>query len=133
METSVKKYFIWINILRLILYIWYIIIFQSTPRKVYVFGVILVRIQSECEKIRTRKTPITVTFHAVKSLIDPFHATSLILYPLKTSKTQRFFDVSRSIKRDQRWVDCSSLVLPLAFCDMRVYVEHGNKILENYV
>ena len=30
-----------------------------------VFGVILVRIQSECVKIRTRITPNTDTFHAV--------------------------------------------------------------------
>ena len=30
-----------------------------------VFGFFLVRIQSECEKIRTRKTPNTDAFHAV--------------------------------------------------------------------
>ena len=36
--------------------------------KVSVFGVILVRIQSECGKIRTTITPNTDTFHAVPIL-----------------------------------------------------------------
>ena len=36
--------------------------------KVSVFGVILVRIQSECGKIRTTITPNTDTFHAVPTL-----------------------------------------------------------------
>ena len=36
--------------------------------EVSVFGVILVRIQSECRKIRTRITPNTDTFHAVPTL-----------------------------------------------------------------
>ena len=38
------------------------IIFTNTAWKMSVFGVFLVRIQSECGKIRTRKTPITGTF-----------------------------------------------------------------------
>ena len=37
-----------------------------TASKVSVFEVILVRIQSECGKIRTRITPIMDTFHAVQ-------------------------------------------------------------------
>ena len=36
-----------------------------TTWKVSVFGVFLVRIQSECRKIRTRKTPNMDTLHAV--------------------------------------------------------------------
>ena len=40
------------------------------------------RIQSECAKIRTRKTPYLDTFHAVMSAIDK-HA------PLKTKKIKR--------------------------------------------
>ena len=36
-----------------------------TARKLSVFGVFLVRIQSQCGKIRTRKTPNTDPFHAV--------------------------------------------------------------------
>ena len=31
-----------------------------------IFGIFLVRIQADCWKIRTRKTPITDTFYAVK-------------------------------------------------------------------
>ena len=43
------------------------------------------RIQSECGKIRTRKTPNTDTFHAVSMLqLNPFLANVPILYPLKT-------------------------------------------------
>ena len=34
-----------------------------------IFGVILVRIQSKCGKIRTRVTPNTETFHAVISFL----------------------------------------------------------------
>ena len=37
----------------------------STAQKVSVFGVILVRIQSECGKTRTRITPNTDAFHPV--------------------------------------------------------------------
>ena len=40
----------------------------NTVWKVSVFGVILVRIQSECGKIQTRITPNTDTFYAVQSL-----------------------------------------------------------------
>ena len=36
-----------------------------TVRKMSVFGVYLVRIQSECRQVRTRKTPNTNTIHAV--------------------------------------------------------------------
>ena len=39
--------------------------FKRTLREVSIFGVFLVRIQSECGKIRTRKTPNTDIFHAV--------------------------------------------------------------------
>ena len=39
-----------------------------TAWKMSVFGVILVRIQSECVKIRTRKTPNTVNFYAVRGV-----------------------------------------------------------------
>ena len=38
--------------------------------KVSIFGVFLVRIQSECGKIQTRKTPNMDTFHIVKALWD---------------------------------------------------------------
>ena len=38
----------------------------STAQKVSVFGVFLVRIQPECGKIETRKTPNIDTFHVVK-------------------------------------------------------------------
>ena len=41
------------------------VIVDFTAWNVYVFGVLLVRIQSECGKIRTKKTPNTDTFHAV--------------------------------------------------------------------
>ena len=34
-------------------------------------------------------------------LINPFHATDLFLYPVKTSENQRFFDFSGGIKRGQ--------------------------------
>ena len=40
-----------------------------TACKVSVFGVFLVRIQSKCEKIQTRKTPNTNTFYAVYSVL----------------------------------------------------------------
>ena len=36
-----------------------------SAQKVSVFGVILVRIQSKCVKMKTRITPNTSTFHAV--------------------------------------------------------------------
>ena len=42
-----------------------LIFLQYTAWKVSVFGVILVRIQAECGKIRTRITPNTDNFHAV--------------------------------------------------------------------
>ena len=38
---------------------------SCNAQKMSVFGVILVRIQSECRKIKTRITPNTGTFHAV--------------------------------------------------------------------
>ena len=38
---------------------------KYTAQKLFVFGVILVRIQSEYRKIRTRITPNMDTFHAV--------------------------------------------------------------------
>ena len=38
-----------------------------------IFGVILVRIQSDCGKIRTRITPNTDTFYAVPTLVFFFH------------------------------------------------------------
>ena len=38
---------------------------KLTAWKVFVFRVSLVRIQSKCEEIRTRKTPNMNTFHAV--------------------------------------------------------------------
>ena len=38
---------------------------SSTAQKVPAFGVTMVRIQPECEKIRTKITPNTDTFHAV--------------------------------------------------------------------
>ena len=38
-----------------------------TARKVSAFGVILVRIQSECGKLRTKINPNTDTFYAVSS------------------------------------------------------------------
>ena len=41
-----------------------LIFLQYTAWKVSVFGVILVRIQAECGKIRTRITPNTDNFHA---------------------------------------------------------------------
>ena len=37
---------------------------SDTLRKVFVFGIILVCIQSECGKIRTKITPNTNTFYA---------------------------------------------------------------------
>ena len=39
---------------------------MNTTRKVSVFGVILVRIQSKCEKMRTRITPNTDTIYTVQ-------------------------------------------------------------------
>ena len=39
----------------------------NTARKVSVFEVILIRIQSECGKARTRITPNTDTFYAAKT------------------------------------------------------------------
>ena len=44
-----------------------------TAWKVSIFGVILVRIQSESEKIRTRITPNTDTFNAVIAISKLFH------------------------------------------------------------
>ena len=44
-------------------------ILLQTPLKVPVFKVLLVRIQSECEKLRTRKTPNTDPFHPVSKYI----------------------------------------------------------------
>ena len=49
---------------------------EITLREMPVFGVFLVRIQSECGKIRTRKTPNTDTFHALL-LVNIFSSTSL--------------------------------------------------------
>ena len=40
-------------------------IIAHTALKEAVFGVFLIRIQSECGKIRTRKTPNTDTFQAM--------------------------------------------------------------------
>ena len=34
-------------------------------------------------------------------LVDPFHATDLFLYSLKTPENQRFSDVSRGTERDK--------------------------------
>ena len=44
-----------------------------TSWKVSIFGVFLVRIQSKCGKIWTRKTPNTDTFHAVLYIILIFY------------------------------------------------------------
>ena len=43
---------------------------RNTAWIVSVFGDFLVRIQSECRKVRARKTPNTDTFHAVGSWIN---------------------------------------------------------------
>ena len=50
---------------------------------------ISLRIQSECGKMRTRKTPNMDTFHAIHRMwhhlwINLFHATGVFPYPLKT-------------------------------------------------
>ena len=46
-----------------------------------------VRIQSECGKVGPRITTNTHTFHAVMdTLLNPFYATSLLLYPWKNQK-----------------------------------------------
>ena len=47
-----------------------------------VFGVILVRIQSKCGKMRTRITPNTDTCHAVSCNIGPIIAKIVVLIPL---------------------------------------------------
>ena len=43
---------------------------EVTMWKVSIFGVFLVLIQSECGKIRTRKTPNMDPFHAVSSYLQ---------------------------------------------------------------
>ena len=48
----------------------------GTTLKVSPFGVFLVRIQSKCGKIWTRKTPTTNTFHAVEILLVSFQILS---------------------------------------------------------
>ena len=48
-------------------------IFNCTTKKVSVFGVILICIQSECGKIRIRTTPNTETFHAVLFFLTKYH------------------------------------------------------------
>ena len=69
-----------------------------TALKKPVFGVFLVRIQSKCGKIRTRKIPNADTTHAVDSTsLDSFHLTGL--YTLKTSENQRFSDVLREFRK----------------------------------
>ena len=40
--------------------------------KMSVFGVFLVRIQSKCWKIRTRKAMDTDTFHVVSEILQPY-------------------------------------------------------------
>ena len=58
------------------------------------------RIHSECEKIRNRKTPNTDNFRAVKiTRIKLFHTSGLFLYPLRTSQNQMFSDVFRVYRK----------------------------------
>ena len=54
-----------------------LIISQKTAWKVSVIGVFLVRIESECGKIQTRKTPNTGTFHVEKALSNDYLRVAL--------------------------------------------------------
>ena len=51
-----------------------------------------------------------------------FHATTLFLYPLKTSENQRFSDVFRGIERD-KWHETGQIYtwLILAYCNHEKY------------
>ena len=66
----------------------------------FVFGVFLVRIQSKCRKIWTRKTPNTETFYTVIT-IKLFLSTDLLMYYMKTSENQRFSNVFRGDRKKQ--------------------------------
>ena len=74
-----------------------------------VFGVILVRIQSECRKIRTRITPNTNTFYAVFPhafkvmqscihFISKYHIGLLVKQLLDIRKKQIWTDLDTTIK-----------------------------------
>ena len=65
-----------------------------------IYGVSL-RIQSECGKIRTRKTPTTNTFHAVKSFSDFYLIIVSASYKLTSSFsiTFRYCSLNQSNKR----------------------------------
>ena len=50
--------------------------------------------------LRKKKFALYITFNTfMKTLFNPYHATGLLLYLLKTSGNQRFFDVFRLYKK----------------------------------
>ena len=57
--------------------------------KVFVLGVFLVRIQSECGKIRTRKTPNTDTFHTVLNIQSTCQVQFFLPFASLTNCTSR--------------------------------------------
>ena len=77
----------------------------NTAFQVSVFGVFLVRIQSDCGKTRTRKTPNKDTFHAVKCL-NHFSPMHVFCTPWRHQKTRSFLIFSGCNKRNIRlyWV-----------------------------
>ena len=64
----------------------------STAPRVFAFGVYLVRIQFECGKMRSRKSPNMNTFYTV---------SSLSLNPRKKLKNRKLLLFSRGIESDQ--------------------------------
>ena len=79
----------------------------------------MVRIQSECGKIHTRKTPTTDTFHAVILArkyfsINRCMANVPILHPLKTPENKRFSGDFRGNKIGtlvKKWVNTTKTTI----------------------
>ena len=61
---------------------------RPTAKKVYIFGVFLVRIFPHSDWIRTRKTPNTDTFHAVTFIAWTQNSTMINFYHLEKSDEQ---------------------------------------------
>ena len=70
-----------------------------------------------------------------RSLIDPFHATGLFIYPLKTSENQRFSDVFRGYrKRPVAWNELQLLsVVAFSRSNFRSQVTLRSKYWMNWL
>ena len=76
--------------------------------KVFVFGVFLVRIQSKCGKIQTRKTPNTDTFHEFESNVCEGAQKSLAVIDFSINQRCKVDTVNQMIRDYSPQPTCDS-------------------------